>query len=340
MNEFTDGTYSEIEEGSWLDRLQTKLGLRFVAENHVQAVYRDQIYRTAKGPGWFRIHFWNETSGEIIKIGPRFGTLTLDNLSSREPAQVGLELSVSYTFDPRRTKREIAVSLIKLPDQVFEKMIEGAVLKPLRPLIASYSFEEIRLGRIYEHVERMVNIALQADKGLRDLGIEVGGMQIVKPILSRNLNAHLERYAELDSGVLRSQQYDAEGLIRALSIKIVDQLRTQATAGNVVMTTDVIHSLQELVSRTAAPIKMIDVTPSVNSMPAERQPMPSTGSYTVTDGAAQVQPEKTSPPSSKPQKDAQHGVSSAPNPLPDHQDTPKPGSKSHTRRGHFMEDDE
>src|SRR5512142_2280626 len=77
-------------------------GLRFVPANHVQVINRLGAYQGARGPFFFWINTFTESLGPRVKVGARSRVFILDHLPTRDLLQLGLQVWLSFSFDPRR----------------------------------------------------------------------------------------------------------------------------------------------------------------------------------------------------------------------------------------------
>ncbi len=257
-NEVTD---SDIQAPLFFRLVTTigrPLGLRWVQDNHVRAVYRMESYLESRGPHFFWINGLKERLGSIIYLGPRFRTFSFANLSTQDPLRAGLRVSISFSFDPRRTRREIAAQLINLDDEVLVLIVEGAVLKSIRSLIAQYLFEEIRHGRVFEVIEQKAQADLATDPSLGQLGIQVGGVQVLEPILSDTIETRFEQTAQRRFNIQATQDFNPTEIARTLAIEIVEKLNSQGLGGQYLNPGDILNALQQLPSRLPTPTKVID----------------------------------------------------------------------------------
>lgn len=243
----------------FLTAIGRPFGLRWVQDNHVRAIYRMESYFESRGPHFFWIDEWRERLGSTIYLGPRFRTFTFANLSTRDPLSVGLRVSASFSFDPRKTKREIAAQLVNLEDDVRALIVEGATLKSIRSIVTHCLFEEIRHGRVFESIEQRARAELSADSSLGQLGIEVVGVQVLEPVFSETIETRFDQTSQRKFRPQATQDFNPTDIARTLAIEIVEQLNTRGQGGQYLNTGDILNALQQLPDPSSTPTKMIDV---------------------------------------------------------------------------------
>ncbi|MBI4671942.1 MAG: hypothetical protein HY741_09800 [Chloroflexi bacterium] len=204
-------------------RLQKWLGNEWVDELHLCAIYRDGIYYECRGPLFFRYDTFHERMGPIVYTGLRFGKYTFDNLSSREPLRIGLKLSASFSFNLKSIERKIAGVLINLSDELMCSLVEGEIVRWLRPQIAQFSNQQIRRGEIFELVGSAVLARLNGEPDLSRLGITVGKIQIEEPLLPEELEKGFVQAARRDIDVQSLQNWEDSEFARHLAVILAEK---------------------------------------------------------------------------------------------------------------------
>lgn len=241
-------------------------GLRWVQENYVRVVYRMEKYTGVRGPGFFKYNGLTERLGPTVYLGPRFKTYTFPNLSTSDPMRVGFRVSASYTFDPRNVKPEIATQLVQLDSDVFALIVEGALLKSLRVLVADHTIETIRQGKVYGAIESQTAQEMGRNPGLAVLGLGVGNLEILEPLFPQAVEARFEEAAQRRFNVQAVQDFRASDVVKTLAMELVEKLGPQTQ--QYLNGSDIMNAVQQLPEPPAAPTKTIDGQATVQSLDA------------------------------------------------------------------------
>jgi len=204
------------------------LSRRFVPENYVMPIYHNEEYVGVRGPGpgFFKVSGWTERAGPLVYIAPYFDTLGFDQVPTSEGIQIAVRLYMGFEFDPRKTKREIAMQLVKLDPkilrEVFKRVIRGALLKVV-PKLDAWS---LATGKAFSELETMIRQVTQQNLqfvGMKILNVEVQGIDIPDTLRHR-----LEQTVQRGINIDRSAQFHPEEIAQALFIEMIEQLKLQS----------------------------------------------------------------------------------------------------------------
>ncbi len=268
-NPDADSEATGPDPSNMVSGLERALGKRFVKDNHVQVVYRDGLYLTAKGPGFFWIRFWSDRTGPVVYIGPRVQSYTFSNLSTRDPVRVGLRVSAGFNFDPRRTDRATAAQFVSAAQDPVPLIVSTALLKSLRSQVSMYGLEQIRQGRVFEVIERTSKADLAANPLLPKLGIIPSGVTILEPLFSEKLEARFEEAAQRRFNLEATQDYQPTDLAETLAIEIVEKINAQGASEQYLTPSDIVNAVKQLPPRPAPRTRVIEGQVRPAPLPAD-----------------------------------------------------------------------
>ncbi len=267
---------TEWEDDGIIEKIKTWFGRRHVNEQYVQIVYSDRKFERVAGPHYFWLQ-GGEQLGKTIYLGLRFAKLDFNGLSSIEPVRVGLKVSISYRFDPRKiggenpqnpkAVHELTSALVHLPDSSFHKIIEGAALPLFRRIVPTYRISEIQRGTVFDDIEAQVKRELSANASLKHYGILMGNVQIEDRMLPAAVDEHLVRSA--GTHILRDDLQKA-GSAELTLVTLLKLLENTSAAGgeNYFSTSELASNLTALVGQTTPPTRVVDSIPASHSPPA------------------------------------------------------------------------
>ncbi|HID62462.1 MAG TPA: SPFH domain-containing protein [Anaerolineae bacterium] len=159
------------------------LGFHFVPENSRAAVMRFGMYHRTGGPGFVWVAPLIEKMGNLVKVGMRLATFTVEQVVSSDGIPFDFRLTVRYSFDPDSTRnRSIAAQLVRQPDSVLENIVKDYADKSLRRTVARYSAEDIYNRGPVADIEQSVIEGLQAQVKHLGLAPMAGSGVMIKEI--------------------------------------------------------------------------------------------------------------------------------------------------------------
>lgn len=246
---------AEPEDKPFTFRWKKFRGKQWVDEQHVCAIFREGVYLECRGPLWFTYDRWRERMGPLVYTGLRLGKYEFRNLSSREPLRVGLKVSASFSFNPVGVARGIAGALVTLTDDAICGVVEGEIVRWLRPQIAQYTNIEIRRGDMYETVNQTVFARLNQEADLPRLGISVRKVQIDEPLLPDEVETGFVQAARRGIDVQSVQGWENQEFARHLAVI----LAAKPIGEQYLNAADIFTALRELPA-PARETKVIDTT--------------------------------------------------------------------------------
>lgn len=248
----------EPDDPPFTFRLKKWLGNQWVDEMHVCAILRENSYLECRGPLFFQYDGWRERMGPIIYIGLRFGNFTFDNLSSSDPMRVGVRVAATYSFNPQKVERKVAGALVTLGDDAFCNVVEGEILRWLRPSIAECTNQQIRRGDVFERINKYVLFQLTNEPDLPRLGITTSKFQIQESLLPQELEEGFVKAARRAVDVQAVTSWENSEFARHLAVILAEK-----TSGEQFLNAADIFTALGSMDSVKPPPKIIDATPGV-----------------------------------------------------------------------------
>lgn len=146
------------------------VGLRFAPDNHVVPVLRLEQFKRLEGPGFFGIIPLVERTLPPISTGIRVGSFTFSEILSRDNIPFTVQLTVLFTFDPRRSPAKVAAQLVRAPERVLLDIVRDYTSQALRRLASNVKAEDLGGQAEISGIERDLTRFLTAQ--LHILGLE------------------------------------------------------------------------------------------------------------------------------------------------------------------------
>jgi len=138
-------------------------GLRWVPDNHLAAVYRDEMYDRLCGPGFFRINPLKEAVKREISLNPDFISTEVTGLPTKDGVQLGLEVALAYFFDPRQLPRERALVVVQWSRDVLRLIVHDFAKNVLLKIVPGYYTEQICRGEVLKQLQESLKAELETD---------------------------------------------------------------------------------------------------------------------------------------------------------------------------------
>ncbi len=255
----------------WLGKF---LGYRFVPEQYVCAIYRDEMYYGTRGPGFVHIDGWHERAGALVHTAMHFATMDFVELPTKQGMQVGLKIYLGYAFDPSKTQREIAMQLVNLNADVMRALVHRYVRWGLLRIVPQFDAEAIARAQVFQQIERALSDILPPR--LQFVGIELGkGIEVQGVILPERLKQRYEQDTQLGSHIAATKDYAPTQVAQALAAQVVEQLNLQSAEGQYVNLGDAFSSYKTDPTLASASATTIEHQPGENAnVPPPPQAVP------------------------------------------------------------------
>lgn len=236
-------------------------GAKHVPDGQVCIIYRGESYSDVRGPGYFGVCKLLERMGEVVKISPRTGHFTFENLSTREPVPLTLTGLFNFKFDPRPpTDPKIAVNLVKLSPGALEGFMQDTLRRLVRVYTPQYSFVELRSATPFPTIENAVVNDFAREELLQRMGLQLSRFEIQHGITPERTEARLQESAQRMRNADSIQQLPLHELLLALYTELVE--KSSGGSEQLWNMTDLMNLIQRLDKGASPPTRIIDATPS------------------------------------------------------------------------------
>lgn len=165
-----------------LTSLAKLIGVHFVQENYVAPVFRLGMYHRVCGPGLFWVIPILESVGQPVKSGIRFISLNVPGALSSDSIPIDIDLKIFFRFDPKRTRRQIAAQLVRVPERVLTDIAKDYADSFLRQVVANFTTEDICSGKAVARIQRHLSRILADKLGFLGYVIDLGSGVLIKGI--------------------------------------------------------------------------------------------------------------------------------------------------------------
>jgi hypothetical protein len=208
---------------------------RLIPEQHVVIIERDGQADRLEGPGYVKIDRLTEQFGQVIKFGPLAPVeLLLEDARSAEGDVFGLQLTITYGFDPKRCNIRKAPGLVRNAPAAQEGILKKFGQQIAHQVIGGYSSSLLRLGSTRGELELAIKSRLR--RAVLFAGIELYNVIVERltppPEWDAALRATKEMQVRLElAGQERTKLAQIEALeteVRAKAEALATQLLGEA----------------------------------------------------------------------------------------------------------------
>jgi hypothetical protein len=130
------------------------LGLRWVGDNQLGAVYRWERYDRLCGPGFFWIKPLTESVKYVVSLNPDFISTSFPSVFARDGVQLAMDVALAFTFDPRPLPHEKVQVFVKWSRDILRAIVIDVATGALLSVIASFYAEQICRGELFQTIEQ------------------------------------------------------------------------------------------------------------------------------------------------------------------------------------------
>ena len=280
--------------GRWWEDLWTWIeGGRYLEENWVLTIYRAGEYYEARpplpqprepgaapaprakqpDPRFARIaRFGDEQAGPEVYAGSRLLTLVQTNLLTHDGLAIGLKIYFGYSFDPRRTSRDTAASLVNAvlrveqeqgpgkAREVFDSIVERNLHRSLLAIVSAFNAELICRGQAYDDIEKRLKEELPPR--LVNLGIRAAGFQVQDVIVPELLKDRFAQSAQHRVSFETVEAYAPSQIAQSLATQLVEKFGGPGASEKYMNVGDTLGQLAQATGQSGAGAKIVDGKPA------------------------------------------------------------------------------
>lgn len=238
------------------------LGIAFVPQHYLQAIYRMGKYLECRGPGLIYHSPLTESLGPLVFVGNQRNEYRFENIVSRDVLPITIAILTNVVYDPGLGHERASV-LTRLPREAYVSIAGTYIRWGLLAAANRYNAAELTQANVRTQIENSLHE--QVGEELKFLGLRLAArLRIMSVELPASLTERHETIAQRRANILAGAEFHPAEYRRALVSEVLERL-SQGNAESFVNFGEILEAYAAehppQAAQPATPLRILDQPP-------------------------------------------------------------------------------